>query len=72
MSDNCKSIEERVDGICKWTNAGLRDAVRTAMHDLACDQRYLCAEAIHEMDSDHDCKVEVDDAYSRVFNARMK
>jgi hypothetical protein len=38
-----KSIEERVNEICKWTNAGLKEAVAEAMIQLYDDTLEECA-----------------------------
>jgi hypothetical protein len=41
-----KTIEERVNDICKWTNESLRLAVEEAMNELAKDQTKACADAL--------------------------
>ena len=76
MSNEYRSIEERVDGICKWTNQGLRDAVLQAMKEIARDQRHLCSEAVNKVKlvhaySDID-KIDKHETYQAVFNARLK
>lgn len=45
------TIDERVDNICKWTNLGLRDAVRMALLEAMRDQRHNCAEAVIGLES---------------------
>lgn len=42
-----KTIEERVDEICRWTNQGLKDLVMEAMRELAKDQVKVCHDVVN-------------------------
>lgn len=40
------TLDERVDGICRWLNIGLREAVKETIETAMREQRQACADAI--------------------------